>query len=220
MKQHNIPVEKTARYFTSGTAGEHTRDVWFLVHGYGQLANYFLRNFEPLLDNSTLLVAPEGLHRFYTNGFSGRIGASWMTREDRLDDIRDYIKALDTIYDDVLKTVPANVRVHVLGFSQGSATTSRWIAGSARRFDTLTLWCGFFPPDMEWTTGRAKFDPLQTVIVTASEDEFITPAQEEEQLNSFRAAGIRFGHLRFEGKHVIDADTLLQLKSQLVPRLA
>ena len=37
-------------------------------------------------------MAPEGLSRFYLEGFSGKVGATWMTREDRLNDIDNYLR--------------------------------------------------------------------------------------------------------------------------------
>ncbi|TND09629.1 MAG: phospholipase/carboxylesterase [Bacteroidetes bacterium] len=216
MKQHQVTVPKTARYFTLGEAGPATKNVWFLCHGYGQLANYFLRNFEPLNDGTSLLVAPEGLHRFYVNGVSGRIGASWMTKEDRLSDISDYTGALDILYDEVMRGLPADTRIHVLGFSQGSATVSRWLAAGSKRFDTLTLWCGFFPPDMNWEKDLARFMHSKNFIVTASQDEFISAEQEEEQLRMFREKQVPFSHLRFEGKHVIDPGMLRGMRERIV----
>jgi hypothetical protein len=60
-----------------------------VTHGYGQLAKTFIRRFEPIMDAQTLVVAPEGLSRFYWGGFDGPVVASWMTREDRLDEIAD-----------------------------------------------------------------------------------------------------------------------------------
>jgi hypothetical protein len=92
MVKKNIIVTKTARYFISGEPSESIEQVWFVCHGYAQLANYFIRNFEILNDGKNLIIAPEGLNRFYWKGFSDRVVASWMTKEDREDDIKDYLK--------------------------------------------------------------------------------------------------------------------------------
>jgi hypothetical protein len=50
-------------------------------------------------------VAPEGLSRFYfEGGFHGpgsKVGATWMTREDRLAKIEDYVGYLDALHDAV-----------------------------------------------------------------------------------------------------------------------
>ncbi len=99
MDAHHLPVGRTARYYTLGPIGAATRQVWFACHGYGQLAERFLQRFEPLDDGAHLIVAPEGLSRFYLsdNPRERRVGATWMTREDRLNEIADYVRYLDTL---------------------------------------------------------------------------------------------------------------------------
>ena len=62
MKEHHLPVQRTARFFTLGEITDELREVWFVCHGYGQLARYFLRNFDPIADKSRLIIAPEALH--------------------------------------------------------------------------------------------------------------------------------------------------------------
>ena len=64
MQQKNISITKTARYFILGDASEKIEEVWFVCHGYAQLANYFIKNFEVLDNGKNLIVAPEGLSRF------------------------------------------------------------------------------------------------------------------------------------------------------------
>src|SRR5207237_799567 len=66
------------------------------------------------------VVAPEGRPRFYLteSPTERRVGASWMTREDRLHEIDDYVRYLDAVHVDL--KLP-NTRITALGFSQGSA---------------------------------------------------------------------------------------------------
>ena len=59
-REHRIEVTRTARYWTLGAEDAPT-EVWFVLHGYRQLAERFLRRFVPLDDGSRLVVAPEGL---------------------------------------------------------------------------------------------------------------------------------------------------------------
>ena len=42
MQEHHLSVERTARYYTLGSL-DGPRDVWFVCHGYGQLAARFLK---------------------------------------------------------------------------------------------------------------------------------------------------------------------------------
>ena len=213
--QQQLTVSKTARYFLLGEPSAEIRHVWFVCHGYGQLASYFLKKFEPVAAADTLVVAPEGLHRFYTDGFSGRIGASWMTKEDRADDIHDYINMLESVSQNVLAAIPQPVKIHVLGFSQGAATVVRWLANSELVPDSLTLWCSFFPPDVDWLAERKNNKQPDTHIVLASDDVFIKPEEGEKQLQLLYQSGLRFTAHRFDGKHTVDAVMLKKLAAVL-----
>ncbi|MDO7610183.1 MAG: hypothetical protein MUQ68_04950, partial [Crocinitomicaceae bacterium] len=86
---HSFSHSKTYRYFTLGDKNKSKR-LLIVLHGYGQLAKFFLRKFS-MCSDSSFVVAPEGPHRFYRKGYSGRVGASWMTKEARDHDIKDNI---------------------------------------------------------------------------------------------------------------------------------
>ena len=90
MQEHLFSTPRSARYFTLGSP-EDAAEVWFVCHGYGQLAARFLERFRPIEANRRCIVAPEGLSRFYLTetATERRVGASWMTREDRLHEIDD-----------------------------------------------------------------------------------------------------------------------------------
>jgi len=98
-REHHLPVSRTARYFTIGEPDASLTELWFVCHGYGQLAGRFVRHFESIDAPHRMIVAPEALSRFYVE-VAGKthadthVGASWMTREDRLSDIEDYVEYL------------------------------------------------------------------------------------------------------------------------------
>src|SRR5690606_41470350 len=95
-----IQINKSARYETFGNISK-ADTIVFALHGYGQLVSYFIKKFNTLNPEKYFIVAPEGLHRFYLNGSSGRVGASWMTKEDRENDIKDYINYLNHLWDSI-----------------------------------------------------------------------------------------------------------------------
>jgi dienelactone hydrolase len=81
------------------------------------------------------VVAPEALSRFYVDrgepaaGTPARVGATWMTREDREAEIADYVRYLDRALDAAAgRPGAAAPALGVLGFSQGAATACRWAA--------------------------------------------------------------------------------------------
>ncbi len=215
MHQKNIIIPKTARYFVLGEPTHHIKTIWFVCHGYGQLANYFIKNFELLNDHKNLIIAPEGLHRFYWQGFSGKVVASWMTKEDRNEDIKDYINYLDAVYAEVLSSFKnKKVKINVLGFSQGTATVCRWIENKKCAIDNLILWAGAFPTDMDFKMNKFFFNAIKISLVIGNTDEFINEQQVQEHKNLLKTNAIKFQLIRFKGKHEIHQDTLLQLANK------
>lgn len=197
MQEHHLSVRRTARYVTCGP--QDAREVWLLLHGYGQRADDVLQAAQPLDDGKRLLVAPEALSRFYTRGTSGNVGASWMTRADREREIDDYLRYLDALHDQ-LGTATAE-QLHVLGFSQGAATACRWAAQGASSPDQLVLWGGSVPPDVDPTALRA----LKLVLVVGTRDKYVTDErlrQEQERLDD---SGVAYRLVRFEGGHRLAA---------------
>ena len=202
-----------ARYFTLGRA-DASRQVWFACHGYAQLAARFLEKLRGLDDGRRYLVAPEGLSRFYLSESASerRVGASWMTREDRLAEIDDYVQYLDAVYTEVFGYLDrARVSVYALGFSQGAATVSRWAAFGRARINRLILWGGELPPDLE--LGRepaaARLRAAGVTLVHGRDDEYITPKVVAEIAARLARHGIPYEDIAFAGGHALD-DAVLQ----------
>lgn len=218
-QEHHLSVTRSARYFQLGELSAATRQVWFVCHGYGQLAAYFIRHFATLTasDPTLVVVAPEGLSRFYlqdnTNG-QGRVGATWMTREDRLSEIEDYVNYLNQLVEITLAGLATDVRITVLGFSQGAATVSRWLTRARFRPTRLVLWAGAFPPDMEFEVAARLVRNLPVTLVCGHQDQFVAPADLEEQRQFLRRLGIEPEVLTFDGKHTLDAGILQQLHAR------
>ena len=211
--EHHLSVTRTARYHTLGDAAK-AREAWFVLHGHAQLSEYFIRHFAPLDDGSRLIVAPEALNRFYIERTSwkgaghARVGATWMTREDRLAEIGDYVAYLDRLYDEVLGG--RAVAVTVLGFSQGVATACRWLARGKATARRLIMWAGPLPPELEGDAA-ARLASLEIVRVLGDGDDLADPAAvlaEDALFERMRLAGEK---VSFRGGHELDTDTLRRL---------
>ncbi len=174
MTEHHLTVARTARYYTLGTFTDQTRHVWFCLHGFGQLAAYFSRKFTGLLDEQTVVVVPEGLSRLYLDNTYTRIGASWLTREDRDAEIGDFVAYLNTLYDQLLAGQPSvPLHITVFGFSQGAATACRWIDNGHIHVDRLILWAGYFPNGLADLIAPTRLATVETHYVYALQDELI-----------------------------------------------
>ena len=208
MQEHFLSTSRTARYFTLGHLRDAT-ELWLVCHGYGQLASRFLERFRPLETQRRCIVAPEGLSRFYLTEHptEPRVGASWMTREDRLHEIDDYVRYLDALHAQVAS---GQARVTALGFSQGTATVCRWAAFGSARIDRLIVWGGEVPPDLDLGDTRVKerLSALRLTLVYGTADEFFTPKIVAATTARLTASGIPYEQVQFDGGHEIEAATL------------
>lgn len=209
---------RTARYWTLGPTEGGVEEVWFVLHGYRQLAERFLRRFEAIDDGRRLVVAPEGLSRFYTqdgpgrHGPSSRVGATWMTREDREHEIRDYVRYLDRLAEEVLARVDGAPRVVVLGFSQGVATAARWSCLGAVRPASLVLWGDRLPPDLPLERAAAAWGGVELVAVRGDDDPvFAGPAGRDADADLLAGVGLGLRVARYPGGHDIDPAALRAL---------
>ncbi|MBD2720891.1 alpha/beta hydrolase [Hymenobacter armeniacus] len=216
MAEHHLLVARRARYHQLGQLSARTRRVWLVCHGYGQLAQYFIRHFAFLAeaDPDTVVVAPEGLSRFYLDGTSGRVGASWMTRDDRLHEIEDHVNFLNQLTGQLLAACPPEVEITVLGFSQGTATVSRWLAQATFRPAHLILWAGGFPPDLPAVAAHALLHGLRLSVVAGTADEYIDAEKLQAQLEQLRQLGGSPIVATFAGRHELNRELLARLAAK------
>lgn len=213
--EHHLTVQRTARYCTLGDLSVPASEVWIVCHGFAQLAREFIEEFRPIARPGTLIVAPEALNRFYLNrdggraGASARVGATWMTREDRLVEIEDYVRYLDEVRREMLDRPGRDVRVTALGFSQGTATVARWLAHGSARIDRVILWAGLLPPEIDPAgPARERLTSSDLHLVRGTRDDLLNAGQVAEQAEQLTRAGVRFTMLEFDGGHRMDRSTL------------
>jgi len=201
MRSLRLSVSRSARCFALG--GESTTEAWVVLHGYGQLASRFLGGFAPVATPSRLVVAPEALSRFYLDAGTGRVGASWMTREDRESEIADYLAYLDRMRADVVPPVPLTV----LGFSQGVATAARWAVATSPTPVRLVSWGGLLPEEIP----AARLAKIRVTYVVGEREEWAPLPAVEAQAASLRSAGVAVEVVEFDGGHEILPEVVLRL---------
>jgi predicted esterase len=215
MQQHKLNVSKTAHYYTLGEPGPHVRQLWIVCHGYAQLASEFLEDFNLLNNGHTLIVAPEGLNHFYKKGFTGPVGANWMTRYCREDEIADNGAYMQSLLSKYTALLPAGVRIILLGFSQGTATVCRWILRYHPHFNDLVLWAGMPPEDLDYQAHKTYLADKNLYLLYGSNDPFLTPDRMNQLQEMEENSGIDFAESTFEGGHEIPGDALRELLEKL-----
>jgi predicted esterase len=201
MQEHHLQVRRTARYHVLGDIRT-AKVLWIVVHGYGQLARFFLNHFEEV-GEELCVVAPEGLSRFYLDPEHQRVGATWMTREDRLHEIEDHVAYLDQLVAALLKDAGRELPVNALGFSQGVATVSRWSLRGKTQLDRLVFWAGSIPPELD----RGALRPWRAKrvdLVLGDKDQFLKEADLKAMEQRLLSVEVPVKVHRFKGGHGMD----------------
>ncbi len=203
--EHHISVTRTARYYTLGEVNEDTHDIWIVIHGHRQLAGNFIRGFEGLTEKGSFVIAPEGLMRLYVKGDFGDVGASWMTKEDRTSDINDYVNYLDKLFSKEIEPLSKKypLKFNALGFSQGAATLSRWIALGKAKLDKAVFWCGSLAHDIDYSA-YPKFKDIKIFQVFGKNDPYYKEDFAPKQVELLSSADIKTKLITFEGGHEIN----------------
>ncbi|WP_147303027.1 alpha/beta hydrolase [Marinoscillum furvescens] len=151
------------------------------------------------------------MSKFYLEGFSGRVGATWMTREDRLTEIVNQ----QAYVDQVLSSIDidwASVQLNYFGFSQGVATMVRYAAYAQIPFAQMVVWAGTFPPE-PMSDAFAFLSGQESIsYFSGKDDPFYKPEMEEQQRETiYKASGITPKVVFFEGKHEVKSELVSQL---------
>lgn len=210
MKENHLLTQKTARYYTLGELNTHTRHVWFVLHGFGQLAGKFIKEFEPLLAPGVFIIAPEALNHFYLKGPGGEVGATWMTKEDRLNEIKDYVNYLDDVYELFDLEQYPETKITALGFSQGSSTVSRWVNATQHRIDTLICYAGEVGAEVFPINEHSPLRRTENHYMYGTRDEFF-PLELIREAAKGKYSEMNFTIHEFEGGHQIKPELLKPL---------
>jgi predicted esterase len=211
MQSHQIIVPQTRHFFTLGKPSSDVRRLWIVCHGYAQLADDFLKNFEILDDGTNLIIAPEGQNVWYRRGFDGQIVANWMTRRHRAEAIENYAEFLQTIYNQYFTQLSADVKVILFGFSQGTATVNRWLLSRRPAFHHLVLWGGLFPEDLDYAAAAHYFSTKKLWLIYGSHDPFLTEERKTAHELLISKNNLDVARAVFEGEHALDSDMLRRL---------
>ena len=218
---HHLQTVRTGRYYTAGAPAASTRRVWFVLHGYAQLAERFLRHFQRVIPSDTMVVAPEGLSRFYLElpradgGHLSRVGAAWLTREDREVEIADSRGWLDSVYrevtDEITRATGVMPSVTVLAFSQGVATAMRWIASGVVSPSRVVFWGGGLAADIDQNAIRSRMANVELLFVAGTRDVFATPEARQRIMAECKKLGLNAREISYDGVHELDRTTVAEL---------
>lgn len=205
-----IIVERTAHYHILKPEGE-VQHILFALHGYAQLAKDFIEDFKPLIQSNFLVVAPEGLSKFYNK--HREVSASWMTSHEREDEIKDYLNYLNKLYLSIQSDYP-KAQINLLGFSQGVSTAFRWAAQLNDKTNFNLYACsGSVPPELSKADFNAK--GVEKVHYYYGDDDKLLPIEKAKtQIEMIKGLGLEVVGHPFEGRHEVSQTCISDLQAQ------
>ena len=207
-----ISISKTHKYSQLGKCSTKIDTVWIVLHGYGMLSEYFIKKFECILNEKTVVIAPEGSNRFYLNNNYSRVGASWMTKVDKEKDIEDNISFIETLYTKIVDDIGHNnFKLKTLGFSQGGATLVRWIMSNSIKVDSLILWGSDIPQDSLTNQNKSRWSSINIKIVIGKKDEYISDENKKKVIDAVNSYGLSYKLIEYDGPHKIIESELIKL---------
>lgn len=88
----NVNYETTNTYSTLNTLTQETKNVWIACHGIGFLSKFFISYFENLDPELNYVIAPQAPSKYYQTKAYKYVGASWLTKENREQEIENVLK--------------------------------------------------------------------------------------------------------------------------------
>lgn len=210
---HVLPATTHGRFLVSRPDDA---PVGILVgfHGYGENAAIHLEELRRLRGaRRWLLVAVQGLHRFYNR--QGQVMASWMTSEDREEAIADNIDFVASVVRAVRQQAGEAVPLVYAGFSQGTAMACRAAAYAGHRGDGVIMLGGDIPPEIQ-ADEAVRLPPV--ILGRGRQDDWYTQEKLEADRAYLERRGIDVEVVLFDGGHEW-TDTFREAASGLLRRL-
>ena len=211
-----ISISKTGKYSQIGKCSKKINNVWIVLHGYGMLSEYFVKKFECIINETTLVIAPEATNRFYLRDNYTRVGASWMTKLDKEQEISDNILFLDKLFSIIKKDIGHdNFKLNTLGFSQGGPALVRWLMSNKLNTNSLILWGSDIPKDSLVTENKSRWNSINLKIVIGKNDEYINEEKKQEFVGVVKSYGLKYELIEYEGSHKIIEEELKKIANSL-----
>lgn len=208
----SIPIE--APFYANAPIDEKIANFWMVFHGYGQLAEHFIRRFNIYDDKEHHIVACQGLSRFYLDNTYQKVGASWMTRLEREADITHQKRYISAVYENRLKNINEKknkVKNNFFAFSQGGATLLRWLSAYKPRVDNLILWAADLPKELTIDDFSFLNQDSNLIIVLGDKDPFKTLIDVNRLKELLASLNCNSDFITFDGGHHVRRDVLSKL---------
>jgi predicted esterase len=212
----DVIARETLQYARTGyyamrppSGGAEARCMLLALHGWGQSARWFLRQFNALGALPIHTAAPQGPHQFYLDVGAKKVGFNWLTAFEKDDNIADANRFFDAVVAEAERRASTGLPLYVLGFSQGSSMAWRYALHAGSRISGVISCCSDLPADV--ALRLPEMPPWRTLLVYGTDDAIVPQESIEAAQKSLR--GLQWAHdvLEFEGGHELNAETIHEI---------
>ena len=206
-KEKEVSYNISNTYTTLNSLTNNTKNIWLVCHGIGYLSRFFIKYFDELDPKKNYIIAPQAQSKYYLGSKYTHVGASWLTKENTTEEIRNVLRYLDAVLNE--EEFPNNINFIVLGYSQGVSVVSRYIASRKLKCDHLVLMSGGIPKELDPEDFAFFNGETKVSMYYGNEDEYLNDERLNYEKQRFKKL---FGNsakiISFEGKHELKKESL------------
>lgn len=211
VKENTISYQTTNTYSTLNSITTRTKNIWVACHGLGYLSRYFIRLFTVLNADENYVICPQAPAKYYQGNDFKYVGASWLTKENTLQETENVLNYLDALYEHE-KSNFIGKRLILMGYSQGVSVIMRWMSKRNIKCDDLVIHSGSIPKELN-ATDFTQFENTNVHLVYGNQDEYIYDSKLKLQLDKAKQLfPINLKIIEFEGKHEVNTDFIKALE--------
>lgn len=211
-----MAIEKRVFYSTSNTYSvlnnytKKTKNVWIVFHGLGYLSKYFINYFSKLNPEENFIIALQAPSKYYLGKNFKHVGASWLTKENTIEETKNVLRYIDTVFETEIKIPPKNFII--LGYSQGVSIATRWVASRKIQCNRLILHSGGIPTELKPEDFTFFDEQTKVTYLYGDKDPYINEARKtEETLKGNHLFGKHLNIQVFDGVHEVNTDYIMSI---------
>lgn len=210
-QKKQVTYQTTNTYETLNEFTDKTKNIWIVLHGIGYLSKYFIKYFDELNTDENYIIAPQAPSKYYLKNQYKYVGASWLTKENRILETSNVLTYLDAVY--ATEEFPPDCNLIVFGFSQGVSIATRWIASRKIKCSKIVLYAGGIPKELTPEDfDFLNYQETEVSVIVGDKDQYLTG--EVMKYESGRIAELFQGKAKqniFEGGHEVKKEIVNKL---------
>ncbi len=205
----------TNSYETLNKLTKETRNIWLCFHGLGYLSKYFKNYFEGFDAGQNYIIVPQAPSKFYLDKKFKNVGASWLTRVDTDQEMKNNLKYIDEILN--VEGIKGDKRIVLFGYSQGVSIAMRTLRHLRSPIKALIMHSGSIPNELDqqdadnFNTNCSRF-----IHISGTQDEYSDESVIVREMEKIKKLfGTKCEIHRPEIKHVVHVPLLEKIASNL-----